>query len=127
MSRRIDRPPKRIVIIGAYLLLLPQIVLLAYAFFVVVGNVAHGGKKWTFEFLDESITSNPDALVYECAKVLIVGGLLWLYSAILYKITRRAIWSRHQRLSLRANHCPHCNYDVRASPDRCSECGHALR
>jgi hypothetical protein len=41
--------------------------------------------------------------------------LLWLVALVRRQLTRRR--------RLRSGHCPWCGYDLRASPDRCTECG----
>jgi hypothetical protein len=46
--------------------------------------------------------------------VALVPGALWLRRAL-----RRRRW-------LRTGRCPHCGYDVRASAERCPECGEVL-
>ena len=47
---------------------------------------------------------------------LFCGVLLWL--PILQMIRHHRDWRRHSE-----NACPNCGYDLRATPDRCPECG----
>lgn len=58
---------------------------------------------------EDSILILPDGL---CAGLLLVVPILWLYR-------------RTRIVHVRGVRCAHCGYDLRATPDRCPECGTA--
>jgi hypothetical protein len=51
---------------------------------------------------------------WQVSSVLLAVPALWLFGFV--RRRRRAYW-------LRRGFCPTCNYDLRATPDRCPECG----
>ena len=50
-----------------------------------------------------------------------IGQLLFSSSLTLLILGLIGEWAFRERK--RAGHCPACNYDLRATPDRCPECG----
>jgi hypothetical protein len=58
---------------------------------------------------------NFDVLVFAC-----VMGLVFVSYKVLYPMTRRHLEARRIRA---AGFCRQCGYDLRATPDRCPECG----
>jgi len=71
-----------------------------------------------FEFSDGYIGLGARKTVWHCAATVPYWFLV-LFSLALSVIAARPLW---RRLPL-AGFCPACGYDLRASPDRCPECG----
>ena len=54
------------------------------------------------------------------------SGLKWAIPVALVATLRWVPWLRRRR-ARRAGRCENCGYDLRATPDRCPECGAAVR
>jgi hypothetical protein len=75
------------------------------------------------EFYDSLTTNGPQELEYVKNESWVVpdGILLLLSSALPLFVMVRFV--RHRRRHRLPGHCLKCGYDLRATPDRCPECG----
>jgi hypothetical protein len=55
--------------------------------------------------------------------VLILRMGVWLSSLT---SRPRGMFASFYARRIRSGHCPNCDYDLRATPDRCPECGHSV-
>jgi hypothetical protein len=78
-------------------------------------DAAHRGVSWIL------YVNKPRTAPYPTSQLAI---RFWLPTAAfaLLPLLRLRKW-RHTRTSRRAETCPRCGYDLRATPDRCPECG----
>jgi hypothetical protein len=67
--------------------------------------------------------SRPDGVVYAMAIAPFWSLTLAATALPLTWTTLRFRSRRRQRRNVSQGHCPICNYDLRATPDRCPECG----
>ena len=74
------------------------------------------------------LVSDPGRIVYDRQLLSAPHWALALVTAALPMIKLRT-WARRRRRARRcaADLCPTCGYDLRATPDRCPECGSAGR
>jgi len=53
-----------------------------------------------------------------------IGIPCWVFLLALMILPTRWVWHAYRRAhEIGIGHCPVCNYDLRATPDRCPECG----
>jgi hypothetical protein len=87
----------------------------------VRGYLERSGGTWRFAgFSYLFLTANPFIHGLSVPDWFIV-----LFFAILPALRLRPML--HARRVNRAGLCPHCGYDLRATPERCPECGHVVR
>jgi hypothetical protein len=72
-------------------------------------------QDWTFITLSDRTPTRSRTLLMPHWVLILPALLLPVVALVRY---RQAKWAR-------AGLCPHCGYDLRATPDRCPECGHA--
>ncbi len=90
------------------------------------GKLFPGDTTLGFRFLSEARSMQRNGRpvrIYEINAIGVPYFAIALLSAIPPAIAIRH-WQRH-RATLRKGLCPFCGYDLRATPDRCPECGRA--
>jgi hypothetical protein len=85
----------------------------------------HWGFAWLHEETDYFVDFAGSTRMLPGHKNSRLLALPWWFLTLLFAIApsralRRAFRTRHP-----AGHCPKCGYDLRATPDRCPECGTA--
>jgi hypothetical protein len=87
------------------------------------GSVWHGGRRWGVYYcwFDEPYGPWSRGLTYRDTFVLVPCWMLVVLFAALP--AARFAWARRRRLRDERGLCPSCGYDLRATPDRCPECG----
>jgi hypothetical protein len=85
------------------------------------GPSAWGPFRWeSREFVDKVYTGQWRYVSFPCALLALTAGA-WPVTSL----TRLTLRRLRARRLLKVGRCRHCGYDLRATPDRCPECGRA--
>ena len=85
------------------------------------GRVPTRWQRMGFDYHREAEDYLQPAYAYESVNVTAPYWAVALVVTIPLSLRLARLLRRHRRMA--AGHCPGCGYDVRASPERCPECG----
>jgi predicted Zn-ribbon and HTH transcriptional regulator len=94
----------------------------AESFFVTSDFVIANGHLHVTLVRGELLTRNTASGEEWQIPILCPGTAMMLIGSLVLGIRAGSTRQRRERL-VDANRCPHCGYDLRASPGRCPECG----